>query len=349
MASRIVGLDIGRHFLRAVEVENPDKARPVVVRYHEVVLPDGAVQSGEVREVHTVAAAIRQLWAEGGFKSKKVVLGMGNQRVIARDLEVPRATIAQIKESLPFQVQDMLPVPVTDALLDFYPISEGVGENGPVISGLLIAAIKDSVFANINAVKQAGLVPVEVDLIPFALTRVLVRGNTAGRTVALIDIGANTTNVVVTSKGIPQFVRMIPTGGEELTRSLINRLEVGAAQAENAKRTRGLSSAPVTSEAEGVVAEVIHTVTGELLMSLRNTLNYFSNSRQHEPIEAILLTGGASRLFGLAQALGDATRIPVIQADPFANVDVTKSIKKSDPGDHLSMTVALGLALGSAA
>jgi type IV pilus assembly protein PilM len=349
MAKRIVGLDIGRDTVRAVEVENADKARPTVSRVYEVPVPEDAVQSGEVREIHTVTSAIKRLWSTGGFRTKDVVIGMGNQRVLARDLTLPRMSLSQIRESLPFQVQDMLPVPVHDALLDFYPISEGIGENGPVVNGLLIAAIKDSVMANVKAVSEAGLNVVQVDLIPFALSRVLIRGPLLRGTVALIDIGASTTNVVVTTEGVPQFVRMIPAGGADVTKALVARMEISPEQAEGFKRSRGLTSAAPASEQERAAAEIIHTSTSDLLNSLRNTLTYFSNTRQNDPVLTIVLTGGGSQLQGFAQALGDITRIPITPADPFDSLDLSRTVKKSDARERQTLTVALGLALGSVA
>jgi type IV pilus assembly protein PilM len=349
LAQRIVGLDIGKDWIRAVEVENADKAKPVVVRYADIAIPEGAVRSGEVREIHTVAAAIRKLWATAGFKSKNVVLGLGNQRVIARDLTVPKMSIQQIRESLPFQVQEMIPVPVSDALLDFYPVSEGDGDNGPVVHGLLIAAIKDSVMANVSAVREAGLNPVQVDLIPFALTRVMARGTFARGTIAIIDIGASTTNVVIIKAGVPQFVRMIPAGGDDLTKALVNRMEVSPLQAEQMKRNRGFSMAPVASELEGRSAEVINASTTELLNSLRNTLNYFNNAHQNDQVQAIILSGGGAQLRGFSQALGETTRTQVISSDPFSTVDVSRQGKKAAGADPNTLAVALGLALGSAA
>lgn len=349
MAKSIVGLDIGKDAIRAVEVENADKSKPVIVRYADIAIPDGAVRSGEVREINTVSAAIRKLWSAGGFKSKNVVLGLGNQRVIARDLTVPKMGIVQIRESLPFQVQEMIPVPVADALLDFYPVSEADGETGPVVHGLLIAAIKDSVMANVTAVREAGLNPVQVDLIPFALTRVMARGTFARGTLAIVDIGASTTNVVVTKAGVPQFVRMIPAGGEDLTKALVNRMEVSPEQAEQMKRIRGFSLAPVASELEGRSAEVINSTTNELVNSLRNTLNYFNNAHPSDQVQAIILSGGGAQLRGFSQALGESTRIQVVSTDPFGTVDVSRQAKKAASADSQAFAVALGLALGSAA
>ena len=85
-------------------------------------------------------------------------------------------------------------MPVADALLDFYPISESTTEAGPVVHGLLVAAIKDAVKANVTAVQLAGLTPVAVDLIPFALSRLHARDRENG-TLAFIDVGARTSHV----------------------------------------------------------------------------------------------------------------------------------------------------------
>ena len=349
MAKRIIGLDIGRDTLRAVEVQGADKARPTVTRVATIPLPDGAVRNGEVREINTVSGAVKKLWSSGGFRARDVVIGIGNQRVLARDLTVPRMPLEQIKESLPFQVQEMLPVPVADALLDYYPIAEGQGENGPVVHGLLIAAIKESVLANVNAVRLAGLNPVQVDLIPFALCRALTRGTGPHATSVIIDIGGSTTNVVVVIGGVPQFIRMIPTGGEDLTTALSTRLEISPEQANYAKRSRGLGGLPPANESERAVSEIVAESSGELISALRNTINYYFNSRPQVVLQSIILTGGGAQLPGLSRTLSDTLRIPVMDANAFGSVEVARTAAKELGSDAQSMTVALGLALGSVA
>ena len=228
MATRIVGLDIGNEVLRGIELEYVAKKRPVVVRYHELALPEGAVRNGEV------------------------------------DLVVPRGSIESIREALPFQVQDLIPVPVAEALLDFYPISEITSDTGPAVSGLLVAAVKSSVLANVNAIRKAGLSPVDVDLVPFALQR-SVGADTVG-TAAVIDIGATTTNIVISTGGVPQFVRIIPAGGDDLTRALISRLGIDRELAERVKAGIGLANGSVPPENRAAV-EVMYEVTRELLNS----------------------------------------------------------------------------------
>jgi type IV pilus assembly protein PilM len=347
VANKIVGIDIGSVSVRAVEIDGSNKARPTVVRFHEIGLPSGAARAGEVLETHTVASALKRLWSTGGFKTKNVVLGIGNQRVLARDLTVPRASMAQIREALPFQVQDMLPMPVSDALLDFYPISESDGETGTVVNGLLVAAVKASVLANVTAVTLAGLTPVEVDLIPFALTRVQGRGQDAAETIAIVDVGSSTTNGIVTIAGVPQFVRMIPAGGGDTTAMVSARLEIDGATAENAKRQLGLASGALSAEQRAVV-ELIYKATSELINSIRNTISYFDNTHPVANVSRIVLSGGGSRLAGFAHALQELTRVEIALADPFASLTLGKGVQGLSGEERDSMTVALGLALGSA-
>jgi type IV pilus assembly protein PilM len=349
MAKSIVGVDISSWGIRAVEVRDAASPKPTIVRSKSILLPEGAVVRGEVVEVSTVSTALKQLWSTGGFKGRDVVLGIGNHRVLARDLTVPKMSLARIRESLPFQVQEMLPVPVEDALLDFYPISEGHTDQGPVVNGLLVAAIKESVTTNIRAVELAGLNPVDVDLIPFALSRVLLRGANMLGVVAIIEIGANTSTVVIVKDGVPQFVRIIPSGGSDLTDAIRSEGSMTTEQAEATKRALGLSTAGVSVEQRPIV-EIIYKVAGELLNSIRNTLNYFATARPQEPVRQIILTGGGAKLTGFAQALQENTRIPIIFGDPLSTIAADrKFVAENERTDIDSMSVALGLALGSAA
>jgi type IV pilus assembly protein PilM len=345
-STQLVGVDIGSGSIRAVEVSGVGTKRPNVARFFSLALPEGAVKNGEVIEVNTVAAALKQLWNAAKFGSKEVVLGVGNAKVLVRDLTVPKLSQAEIRESLPTHVQEMLPVPVADALLDFYPISEGMSETGPVVTGLLVAAIKDAVLANVKAVQLAGLTPVGVDLIPFALTRLTSPSRMIGN-VAHIDIGARTTNVIVTSGGVPQFVRIIANGGHDLTAALADRLSISELEAENLKRSLGLGGVTIPPDQAPAIA-IIREVTGTLLTSLRNTLSFFANTRQNEPYSGIVLTGGGAQLLGFADALSEMTRIPVVLGDTFGSIDVSREASKGSQS-QLGMNVALGLALGGAA
>jgi type IV pilus assembly protein PilM len=168
-------------------------------------------------------------------------------------------------------------------------------------------------------------------------------------TVALIDIGANTTSVVIARNGVPQFVRIIPTGGADLTQALRSGLEVELSEAENLKRSIGLAK-QVNSVEEHRAVEIIYQVTSELLTSLRNTVSYFVNTRPQDPVRQLVMTGGGAQLPGLPEALSEMTRLPVVSGDPFVTVGLARSLNADNLRSNRSaLAVALGLALGSAA
>ncbi|MEP6481576.1 MAG: type IV pilus assembly protein PilM [Rhodoglobus sp.] len=348
MARTIVGIDISASGLRAVELVASAKMRPALLRHYSIALPAGAVSRGEVIEKATVSTALKQLWSRGKFSSKDAVLGIGNARVFARNLSVPTMSLELIRESLPFQVQDMIPFPAEDAVLDFYPISESNGDSGPVVNGVLVAAVRDAVLGNVNAAQLAGINVLDVDLIPFALARTFLRGSLSAGTSAVVDLGANTTTVVVSTDGVPQFLRIIPTGGSDLTTALSNKLGVDIAQAELMKCSVGV--APNRQE-DRAIGSATTELTAELMNSLRTTLAFFANSNQASPIGRIVLTGGGAGLPGFATALAEFTRMPVTIGDPLEAVTVTGGAQRSSlaNGTGTPFAVAIGLALWGAA
>jgi type IV pilus assembly protein PilM len=347
--TRVVGLDIGDGVLRAAEVKDPARARPTVVKYHEVPIPHGAVSKGEVVDRDAVVAGIRALWSQGKFGTKDVVLGMGNHRILARDHVVRAQPIERIREQLPFQVQDLLPVPVADALLDFYPISREMTDQGPMINGLLVAAIKEAVLGNVEAVEAAGLHVAEVDLIPFALTRLLLGSASTTSVTALVDIGASTTNVVMAVGGVPHFVRVLPSGSRDISDAIVAKHGIAFDDAERIKRQFGVAPQVVTPEQRPVI-DTIHAATGELLGSVRNTISYFVNSRPTLPVTQLMLSGGGADMPGIREAFAELTRLPVAEADPFGRVMVAKSIESDGLRTARSKApVAIGLAVGSLA
>jgi len=347
----VIGLDIGTTHVRAAEVEfgsggSSARARPRLVRVGVAQLPPGAVREGEVVERTTVGSTIKRLWSEHKFGSKSVILGVGNQRVVVRDLDLPAMPMAQVRSSLPFQVQNLIPVAVDDAILDFLPVDLRTGDGGEVMHGLLVAATKDTVQANTAAVETAGLRPVVVDLSAFALARAMARGDAVDHTIAIVDVGARVTTIAVVARGVPRMVRMLPSGGQDVTEAVAGALAIPLDQAEIAKRSIGVgfSQGPETERA----AEQVMTVVSALVEAVRNTMVFYNSTHPGETIEHLLLTGGGSALPGLGQYLSTATRLPVSPGQPFTGIE-SGSAGTALAGQQHTLAIALGLAMGVAA
>src|SRR3712207_2396343 len=164
-----IGLDIGTSVVRAVELSF-GRHGITLERFGQLVLPPDAVDDGQVVDAEAVAKALRKLWSATKLSHKRVVLGVGNQRVIVRQLGRPWVQRSGLGASLPCQVQDLLPMPVDQAVLDFFPVEELTDSSGGrTLKGLLVAAARETVLANVRATELAGLSVQGVDLTPFAV------------------------------------------------------------------------------------------------------------------------------------------------------------------------------------
>lgn len=344
MAKNLVGLDIGTSKVRAAEVSR-GRGRPTIVRYAEAPLPVGAVRDGEVVNHDIVVEALRHVRTAGKFVNRDVVLGVGNQRVMVRSLELPWMPMNQLRSTLPFQVGDMLPVAVEDAVLDYYPTGGYQDEKSQrTVQGLLVAATRDTIGPNIAAAETAGWRPMQLDLNAFALTRALSLLGIQDRCVALVDIGAKTTNVVVLDHGVPRLVRVLASGGQDTTDAIAAELKIPLGDAEALKREVGLGFQ--VPEQYRAASDIVSHVTGGLIESIRSTFTYYAQNNPGAAPDLVLLTGGGSYLNGLGQYLSSASRLTVSLVDFGSAVTVSKSANVAPlKGAETTIAIPLGLAL----
>jgi type IV pilus assembly protein PilM len=348
MPRTLIGLDLGSGVIRAAEVQPNPKGRPQLHRYAEVAVPASAINEGVVADEEAVVAALKQLWSEARFKSRSVVIGIGSQQVLTRELVLPRMPLEQLRETLPFRVQDLLPLPVEQALLDFFPLEEVDGEEGPQLRGLLVAATRESVTANTRAIAAAGLRVIDVDLIPFAVSRVQLEEHDGPGAEVLVHIGAPSTSIVVAEGGIPQFVRTLPAGGADITEAIAERLRIDEAEAEALKRRVGMVEG--TDPAARTAAQVAGEVAAELVRAVRSTIAFYTNAHPGASFGGVVLSGGGGALVGFADALGAAVGLPVMSVAAGVKFSVGPRVdQESFFAAGPAPTVALGLTMRSPA
>ena len=239
MARTRIGVDVGSTAVRVAEVAAGDI--PVIVRAAQVPLRPGVVEAGEVRQPEAVAEALRELWSKSGVKSKQVHLGVGNQRVVVRELALPWLPEKELRDTLGFQVQEFIPMPAEEAVLDFDPLGEMDQGGRRMVRILLVAAHKPMVNALVEAALAAKLDPQGIDLTPFAVIRAVGAGDDgldldSSGDEAIVDIGAQVTSICVHDRGVTRFVRMLPSGGRDITLALASALGVDDEMAERLKR-----------------------------------------------------------------------------------------------------------------
>ncbi|HWB70871.1 MAG TPA: type IV pilus assembly protein PilM [Egibacteraceae bacterium] len=349
--ARTIGLDIGSSALRAVQVTTGGRGPAALERVGQVALPPGAVRDGEVAEPDAVVESLRALWSRFGFKGRQVALGVANQQVVVRQLDLPYLPESELRQSLGFQVQDAIPIPVEQAILDFHVLDTlETGEGQRISRIMLVAAQRQMIDAVLDVVGRARLEPVALDLQAFAVLRSLAPPGvlTGSQGELLVDVGAAVTNIVIHEGGVPRFVRILLMGGSAITDSLVGALGMSHEQAERAKASIGLVAGDGgRDQATRLIAER----AGSFVDELRGSLDYYQAQAEAVPVRRVVLTGGASQLPNLAERLSDALGLPVQRGHPMQELRIGKvgighdELVAAEP----YLAVAIGLALGASA
>jgi type IV pilus assembly protein PilM len=347
MAKGSVGLDVGSTAVRAAEVALGG-GQPSLVRAAQVPLAAGAVQNGEVREPQVVTEAIRELWQRGGFKTRQATLGVGNQRAVVREVTVPALPPKELSQALPFQIQELIPIPLEDAVLDHDVLDEFDQEGTRMLRLLVVAAQRTMVTTMVDAATQAKVEPVGVDLVPFALIRSVGQGDglnldesgMGGE--AIVDVGADVTNICVHERGVARFVRILPSGGRDVTRALADALSVTEEEAESLKWGQPVEGAPSPAE----VQSIVDRRAGVLVDEIRSSLDFYRAQMPDSEVTRVLVTGGGSKLPGFVERLRDRMGGRVERGHPFGKVAVqlqmdAETMAEAEP----LLAVAVGLAL----
>jgi type IV pilus assembly protein PilM len=341
-----IGLDVGSTAVRAAELT--EGAPPSVVRAAQVPLPAGAVENGEVRDVEAVAEALRELWTRGGFKSRKVWMGVGNQRVVVREIALPAMAEKELRQSLGFQVQEFIPMPVDEAVLDYHLIDEVEIDGRQMLRLLLVAAQKAMVDTLVASATGAKLEPMGLDLVPFAMVRAV---GTAGAGMeleetggeAVVDVGAHVTNIVVHASGETRFVRILPSGGRDITVAIARALSLEDDVAERLKRGEVVDEAGASLEQ---VHEIAMQRTTQFVDEIRSSLEFYTAQTQGARIDRLLVSGGGSKLDGFLGILRQRIPVTVEPGRVFSRVRSQLSLSEQAQTEaEPVLATAVGLAI----
>lgn len=342
MAKTKIGLDIGSTAVRIAEVAQGDK--PAVVRLGQVPLPMGAVEAGEVVHSDQVAAALSRALDVSGIKGREVFVGFSSSKVIAREVMVPWLPEKELRAALAFQVAEFIPMPPEEAVMDFELLDEGEMDGQRAQNLLLVAAQTSSVSAHLDAAAEAGLVPLGVDLSPFAAVRA-TSPDASDDVEALVDIGGHLTYIALHRGSSVRLVRVLAIAGRDVTRGIARSMGIDEAAAELLKRGEvtpgsfeGIDRVQARQAALQAAAPLVEEIASTIEFSLRQNPAL--------KISRIVVTGGGSHLEGIVELLGARLPLEIERAKVFGRA---RSRLVPDLGARVesgrTFAVAIGLAL----
>ena len=315
----LTGLDIGSHSIKLVRL----KARQgsyQLVNFGVMPLPPRAIVDHTSMDEGSVVTAIRNLIRMEKISARDTAVALSGQAVLSKTIRLPRMSDRELAEAMQWEAEQHIPFDMADVNLDFRILSPDDATGGQM-DVLLVAARKAKVAEDTGLLTAAGLRPVVVDVDALALANAFEAAHgLADVPIALVDIGASTTNVNIVVNGVTRFQRAVATGGHRYTSAVQNAFGVDHDEAEALKMGHGHIDAAQREALLGVLAAVSTEIGGEL----RRSFELFRATTNRD-VDRVVISGGCARMKGLDRFLGAHLGLPVSVANPFDRIDCDDS------------------------
>ncbi len=339
----VAGLDVGSSSVKMVELEGKSNNLNLVSLGFEN-LPVDTIIDGQIMEINTVSDVIQSVCTTNQVGSDRVVTGVSGHSVIIKNIVLPPMSREELEESIDWHAEEHIPYDLADVSLDYQVVSESSDA-----THVLIAACKRERLDNIKqAIQLSGRQPVVIDVDTFALQNCYEVNYQPSDSdvVTLLNIGASTMNINIVKGTRSLFTRDITVGGSQFTDVLQRSLGLNFQQAEAVKR--GVSPTEHGVE-ESDIKPLLTNVTDIVANEIQKTFDFYRATTEDNQtkVQKILISGGGSKLNGLAQELSRRLELPVEMMNAFRGINVDP--RKFDQ-EYLNeimpeMAVAVGLAV----
>jgi len=354
--NQLVGLDIGSHAIKLVEIEDTKKGK-ILKNFGIIGLPQDAIVEGAIKEMEIVSSAIKTLYKNLKIKNRNVVTSISGYSVIVKKISIQKRGEAELDASIQDEAEQYIPFDINDVNLDYEILSppeeggvedkaEGDKADKGLMDVMLVAAKKDIVEDYVSLLHLTGLNPAILDVDAFALQNAfeLSIENISG-CYALVNVGAEELGINAIKNGVSIFTRDSSYGGYQINEAIMSKFDVSYEEAEKIK----LGGTKIDQKDKGALEEIFSSVISGWVNEIKRALDFLSTTYPDETIEKIVISGGSCRFPGFQKYLELETEIPIVELNPFGNLQVND--KAFDPKYLTYMApqaaIAVGLALRS--
>ncbi len=350
---KLVGLKIGASQIAAAYVHSNGSHE--VLKLARTPLERGVVVAGELRDPDALAVALKAFFNANKLPKRNIRLGIASNRVGVRVLDVPGVEDpALLGNAVRFRAQEVLPIPLSEAVLDYRVLRERHDDEGNLIREVLVAfAYRELVDRYADVCRSAGLRLIGIDLDGFALLRALVDPSASssrlgGAAVVTVALGHDRSIMSISNGDACEFTRVIDWGGASLDTAVARILALTPSQAEPIKRELTLDS--TAPPPEGLAPDQANRArsamgqeVGAFAREFVSSLQFYQSQPRSLDIGEIVLTGGMAHMAGLAQQLQELIGVTVRIGDPLGRVKLGKHVETEEAIGSFALAIGLGI------
>ncbi len=377
---RTVALDIGSSVVKAVQIRKVGRGFELERFGVAEIYPGVDKKSAGVDRRTARIEAIRQAVSQAGISAKHSVSAVSGESIIVRYIQLPDMPENELKGAIRWEAEDYIPFPLEEVNLDSVVLGKSDVGGSMKIDVLLVAAKKDLVAEHISLLKATDLTPSIIDVDSFAFLNSFEANYmpSASEVVALLDIGAELTNINIYLGGVSRFSRDITVAGDTISAGIQQRLGCSSQRADELKLKEG-APAPVVEEVasdetggssslldtirgtveritgedlaedspEYVASQVIRSTLMNIVNEVKRSIQFFENQPNGKPVQRVAVGGGTAMMKNLDVFLSQELNLPVEIIDPLRNIGIAGSTvdkQKLERARHM-LGVSVGLAL----
>lgn len=311
----IIGLDIGSHSIKLIEIGR-QKQEAVLVAGGAAPTPPKALSGAAPEDIEGVAGVVKKLWKDTGAKTKNVNIALPESQVFTRVIEVPELSPRELTSAIKWEAEQYIPMPLDQVTVDFTILRDAKETGTNKMEVLLVASPKTLVEKYVTILEYADLIPVAVETEIIAASRALIRSAASVRTVMIVSLGAQTTDLAIARNGMLAFTRSISAGGEALSRAVAQSFGFEIAQAEEFKKTYGLEK----DKLEGKIVAATRPIMDTIVAEMKRAIAFYQEKYKGEQIGVVILSGGTARVPGMVVYMAETLGIEVQLANPWLGI-----------------------------
>ena len=312
-------LDIGASAIRLAELAPTKTGHQLVKYYQREFNSDPALDESERKAIREKALA--DLLKESKVRTRKAIFGVPGQSVFTRSRALPPVPEYKVSQIVRYEIQQQIPFSLDQIAMDYQIL--GRTEAGGY--EVMMAAIKVDVVDKLVEVLQSSRRNIDVaDVNPLAAYNWLKHTGEfgdSGECVALIDMGAATTDIVIEREGQFRFTRPLNIGGNDITLAIGSAFKQNFTDAERIKRERGFAPSG-DPQADGQGGEVVGNVLQRMVSEIVRSFAYFRSLPGGGQVNRVILCGGGACLRNIIPYMQRQLGLEVRIAQPLAGLAV---------------------------
>jgi type IV pilus assembly protein PilM len=287
LPKRILGFDLTKTHVYASQLYLSGNSIILEKFYQEVIDPDTTKPYPE-----RVAQAIRTI-TDQAPPCNEIRSSLSSIVVVFKELTVPFLEPEKISMILYFEIEQYLPFPLQNALVDFIITKQN---NEEKTSTIFVAAVqKEYVATQLAYFELAGINPQTITLDLFDLYgfyREIPAYNHLGNIVTLIDIEFNATRIAFIVNKQLKLIRTLPRGIAHVAKNIAQNLNI-----QNGKALEDIIRFGLEKLDDENYKKVASIAMNEYLQDIKFTLQSFlSQTIKYTAIDQILLLGRGSEI-----------------------------------------------------